>query len=250
MRNAWPTYALVLVAAVLAAVGCDSTEPERVTTRSASVFVEARADVTLWDCYEVWVDNDNDGNPDEFVTNFCEPTIEAAQRLMPWNYAISISIIPKGGKDEHVVTSVDGIPGSSFDPGNNLDDFVSVTESDANISAAAPRANQDNIYFLNGKRVSPGSPVFLTINGFPVDTPNILTASPSFDFEANSGDTIIVRARKQAAGQMPPFLPQEPDPHLLLSAGLVVGGAAVTPAGSSTSTSADKSGFTFSFAVP
>lgn len=252
MRNAWPITAAALSLAVVLAVGCDSTQPSHSSAHVASLTINASADVLLWDCYEVWTDQSNppDGNPDRFENSFCELSTEPGQRSIPWNYSLRITVIRAGTTTEEVVTSVSGVVGSSIQPDDRVDDFISLTDYDIRVSAAAPKPPLDNIYYLNGQRVGPGSPVYLNANTFSLGTPNILTASPAFVFDVTSGDTIVVRARKQSLSQMAQFLPQDPDPNLLLVATMSVDGSEVVPAGSSASGKEDGSGFTFSFVVP
>jgi hypothetical protein len=250
----------VLAVAVIVAVGCDSSQPDRIDTRTASVSFKTTAESFLFDCYEVWIDQSNppDGIP-EFnagVTT-CDETTQFQERAVPWNYALGISIIRAGTTTEETVTSLTGLPGSSVLPGDDTDviaDFISLTDFDPTIGTAAPKPHQDEFYFLNGKQVSRGSPYFLSAFGFSVGTPNILdtplTVAPTFDFSVNTGDTIIVRARKQSLAAAPPYLPPVPDPKIILEATLAVGGVSVVPTGSSVSTVDDQSGFTLSFTVP
>jgi len=251
MRNAWPRLGVVVVSAAFGLAGCNSTQPERVDVRTASVSVKATATSGLFDCYEVWTDATGDDIPDTFTGFYtCDDAQESFQRQMPWNYSLSISIIRKGGTTEEIATSLTGLIGSSIVPGDTLDDFVSVTDSDPTIETARDKAQDGPLFYVNGKRVSRGSPVYHTANSFTVGTPNILTTSPTFDFNINTGDTIIVRARKQTFSQSPGFLPADPDPTLLLEGTLAIGGAGVVTSGTSSSTSADKSGFAFSYTVP
>ncbi len=255
MRTSWPMRLVVLAVALLAVTGCNTTQPPSSGTRIASLTVEATADGTLYDCYDIWQDTSQppDHIPD-IDTGFkiCdERTTEFATRAVPWHYSMSISIIAAGTTTEHVVRSVNGVIGSSVQAGDTLDDFVSLTNYDPTVGTALDKpADTDNgLYFLNGKRVSVGSPVYLVANNVPIiGVPNILTATPSFDFTVNRGDTVIVRARKQSTAQSPGFI-VAPVPKLTLSASLNVGGTAVTPNGSATSAFDDMAGFTFSYTV-
>jgi len=259
MRNAWPTYAVVLVAAVLVAVGCDSTQPDRIESRTASVTLNTAAKVDLYDCFEVWQDTNNpqDGVPDVntgFLT--CEPTPPApfkAIRSIPWRYSLRISVIRRGTTTEEVVTSDTGLFGSSVEQGDP-NPFVSMTDFDETATPIPDRPPADDLYFLNGKTVSLGNPTYLAFAGIDVGTPNILTqpltTSPTFDFTVNTGDTIVVRARKQLVADAPPFLHFDQDPEVTLEAGLAIGGTAVATSGTSSSSTSDGSGFSISFTVP
>jgi len=264
MRNAWPTYAVVLVAAVLVAVGCDSTQPDRVESRTASVSFRTTAKVDLYDCFEVWQDTSNplDGTPD-VNTGFisCEPTpppqgggtVVKAIRSIPWRYSVRISVIRKGTTTEEVVTSESGLFGSSVEP-NDPNPFVSLTEFDETAPPLPQRPPADDIILTNGATVSLGNPTYLAFAGFDVGTPNILTqpltVSPSFSFVVNTGDTVVVRARKQPMTEAPPFLHLDQDPEVILESSLAIGGTPVSTNGESASSTLDQSGFSNSFTVP
>ena len=259
MRNAWTIYAVVLVTAVLVAVGCDSTQPDRTQSRTASVSLRTTAKVDLYDCFEVWQDTSNpqDGVPDVntgFVT--CEPAQPApvkAIRSAPWRYSVRISVIRKGTTTEEVVSSDSGLFGSSVEQGDP-NPFVSMTEFDETSPPLPDRPHADDIYFLNGKTVSLGNPTYLAFAGIDVGTPNILTqaltTAPTFDFTVNTGDTILVRARKQPFAEAPPYLSFDQDPEVTLEAALAIGGTPVATSGTNVSSFDDKSGFSASFTVP
>lgn len=264
MRNAWPTYAVVLVAAVLVAVGCDSTQPDRVESRTASVSLRTTAKVDLYDCFEVWQDTNNpqDGVPDVntgFVT--CDPTpppigggpVVKALRSIPWRYSLRISVIRKGTTTEEVVVSDSGLFGSSVESGDPTP-FISMTEFDETSPAIPDRPHADDIYYLNGKTVSLGNPTYLAFAGIDVGTPNILsqplTTGPTFDFTVNTGDTIVVRSRKQAYVDAPPFLHFDQDPEVRLESVLAIGGTPVAISGTNVSSTDDGAGFSSSFTVP
>jgi len=263
MRNAWPTYAVVLVASVLVAVGCDSTQPDRVESRTASVSLRTAAKVDLYDCFEVWQETSNppDTTPDVdtgFVT--CQPTVPEspgtvvkAIRSIPWRYSVRISVIRKGTTTDEVVTSDTGLFGSSAEPGEPLP-FVSMTDFDETATPIADLPPVDDLRYIHGKTVSTGNPIYLAFAGFDVGTPNILsqplTESPTFDFTISTGDTIVIRARKQATADAPLFLPTDQEPEVTLEASLAIGGTAVTPRGTAASSTDDKAGFSISFTVP
>jgi len=262
MRIARPQQAVVPVLSVLAlfGFGCDSTQPDRINTGDASLSFNTQAIVDIYDCYEVWVDTSNpqDGTPDEntgFTT--CEPavpplgggTVVKAQRSVPWNYALSISIIRAGTTNEVIVESTSGTIGSSVEPGDGIPDFISMTEYDRGVAPAPAKAPVDQFYYLNGKEVSVGNPVYLGFVGTSLGPPNVLsnTTPPKFDFTINSGDTVVVRARKQPLTSLPSGVLPDQQTEIKLSVVLTVGDVPVAMNGASETTDEDKAGFTCSF---
>ena len=100
--------------------------------------------------------------------------------------------------------------------------------------------------------MSTGSPLYLANYGIDPGVPNILNVTPTFDFNLESGDTVIVRARKATSAQAPPGNP--PYPNLKISATLDVAGVQVTPKSTPpgsppTSTADESSGITFSYTL-
>jgi hypothetical protein len=241
---------------VLAAASCETTQPDTLGTRTASLTIDARADVDIFDCYEIWA-NDINGDLVYQGVNECYPSPTPGvpqNRAVPWRYSVSISIIHKDSSTEEIVTSLSGVVGSSVQAGDGIDDFVSLTPYDpadqpADFKEPEERPGYGLVQFLNGKKVSRGSPMWLETNFFFLGEPNILTASPSFDFEVNPGDTVIVRARKQNVAEAPAFLPSNPNPNLQISGTLSIGGVSVVPSGTKQSTIADGAGISFSFTV-
>ena len=260
MRNDCRMRAVVLLGSVLAAAGCTTKQPESIGTRTASVRILAKADVNTFNCYEIWAD-DIDGIPADTGERECENELNSggdpvvAIRNIPWRYSLTVSIIHAGSTGEEIATSLSGVIGSSVQPGDGIDNFISLTEYDPTDQPASKfrppefRPGYGIVTFENGRLVSRGSPIWLAIAGFGPGETNILTLSPTFDFEVNAGDTVIVRARKQLAVDAPPFLQSSPPPKIVLSGTLSVGGSLVTPAGAAKSTSADGAGISFSFTV-
>ena len=256
MHKDWRVGAVVLLGFVLGAAGCSTTQPDSLGTRTASLSIITRARVTIHNCYEIWADDIN-GIPEYQFFNECYPGSAAdvpTERKIPWRYAVTVSIIHAGSTNEEIATSLSGVIGSSIQPGDLIDDFISLTPYDATDQPAdfrAPeiRAGYGIIQFLNGKKVSRGSPFWLTPNGFEPGEANILTESPTFDFEVNSGDTVIVRARKQKLANSVNFLQAAPPPGIKISGTLSIGGSLVAPAGTTQSTDADGAGISFSFSV-
>src|SRR5262249_4977700 len=158
--------------------------------------VVAGATVELFNCYEIWA-NDINGVLVYQGFNECYTTSQVSPREVPWHYSLSISIIRRGSTAEELVTSTSGIAGSSVRPSDDVDDSISMTDSDPGQADADFRGPEDRpgygtVQFLNGKKASRGSPLWLGPAGFPIEEPNILSA-PTFDFEVNPGDTVIVR---------------------------------------------------------
>ena len=259
MRNDSRARAVLLLGVVLAAAGCSTTQPDTLGTRTASISILVRAEVTVFNCYEIWAD-DADGNPAYAFFNECYPELNeqnnqvVSERNIPWHYSLSVTIIHPGTTNETVATSLSGVIGSSIQQGDGIDDVVSMspydpTDQPADFKAPEVRPGFGIVQFLNGKQVSRGHPFWLSTNGFELGEANILTESPTFDFEVNSGDTVVVRARKQFVADAAHFLQALPPPQITMSATLSVGGALVSPAGLTSSTDADGAGMTFSFAV-
>jgi hypothetical protein len=265
MRNDWRARAIVVLGSILAAASCTTTQPESLGTRTASLQIVTRADVNIFNCYELWAD-DGTGNLQFTEIIECYTALnqignpDVANRLIPWQYSLSISIIHKGTINEEIVTSVSGVIGSSIQPGDGIDNFVSLsaydpTDQPADFKAAnfRPDLGLGLVSYLNGKKVSRGSPFWQLPNGFDLGQANILTAAPSFDFEVNPGDTVIVRARKQTVALSPRYIqvtpPTNPPPKITLIGTLAVGGTLVSPTGTTSSTTADGAGISFSFTV-
>jgi hypothetical protein len=256
-----------MIVSVVAVAGCSTTQPDSVGTRSASVSFAANAFVDIFDCYEEWQDQTGpngvpDGIPDVKINDslVCFPAIDPnnglqlkATRAVPWRYSIKITAIRAGQTNETVVTSTSGTFGSSVEFNDTVEDFVSLTDYDPDMPPAPNRTNVGDIYYLNGLRLSTGSPIYLANIGVDPGIPNLLDVTPGiFPFSLNTGDTVIVRARKQAVNGGPPGNPPYPD--LTITADLEVSGADAapqsTPPGNPPTTSTeDKAGMTFSFTV-
>ena len=245
MNNAWRVSAAFAIVSSLTVVGCDSTQPDRIETRSASISFENKALVDIWDCYQT-------------PFRFCFPSLvggiqEKASRALPWNYSLKITIIRAGTVDEEVAISATGIVGSSVQAGDTVEDFIGLTDYDPNMPPA-PDRDVGGTIFSGGKKVSTGSPIYLASIGVDPGVPNILgIESPvpgvpaAFDFNLNTGDTVIVRARKQTVIRSPDYRPLPT--AIALTAFLTVSGVSVTVVGPATSSTGDGTGFTFSFTV-
>lgn len=256
MRNDWRVRAVVLLGSVLAAAGCTTTQPDSLGTRTASLRIVTTATVEIFNCYELWTD-DSDGIPQFTGAIECylaPPPDVPTRRSVPWHYSATVSIIHKGSTQEEIVTSLSGAVGSSVEPGDGIDNFISLSEYDPTDQPASVIKNPEVragvlTSFLNGKKVSRGSRFWLSSEGYEFGESNVLSASPTFDFEVDSGDTVVVRARKQLEAETPQFIQDLPVPEITLSGTLSVGGALISPTGATKSTAADGAGISFSFTV-
>jgi hypothetical protein len=259
MNIAWRASALAMILSVFAIAGCSSTQPDRIETRTASLSFFTRALVNLYNCYNIGQDTNGDGVPDVDYGVFCQETTppQRVDRPVPWRYSIKITVIRSGTTDEEVVTSTSGVIGSSVQVGDGVYDYISLTDYDPDEPTVPDRSDGD-IYFTNGHQVSAGSPIYLAATGIDPGEPNILGLTPTFDFTLDTGDTVIVRVRKQPMSLAPAYLPSDPDPEIRLSAVLKVSGVDVAPqstpplpAGSTSPTTGneDQAGITFSYTV-
>ena len=122
----------------------------------------------------------------------------------------------------------------------------------------------DRIIFRGKEQIAPGelggngattmhlsySDLFLAFLGLDRGAPNVLTMAPTFDLQVSTGDTVVVRARKQALADADAFISFDQDPEIQLSAEFSVGGIGVVTNGSSGSATDDRAGFSFSYTVP
>lgn len=243
----------------LSLAACDSTQPDRVSTREASLTFSARASLGKLNCYEIWQDTSNplDGTPDVYLDQTqCFETSGTESRQLPWNYSVIVTVIRAGTTNEQLLFSNDGVPGTTSVPEFGLDEYFSMTDYDP---AAPPSIGIDpigDIYFLNGKDVTWGSRLYQTSYSVscpscPIDLglPNIAGGSPSFDFTLNAGDTVLVRARKQLISRSPGYLPVDAVVAITLSAQLAIGGVPVATNGAQDSSADDGSTISFSYTV-
>jgi hypothetical protein len=247
MKNAWRAQAVGVILSAIVVAGCSSTQPDRIETRTASLSFETKASVLLWACYE---------SPQAYCFPVLEgspPVQSVADRPVPWRLSLKITIIRAGTTNEVLAESLTGVVGSSVEPGDSVDDFISMTDYDPNMPPA-PDRNEFGIDWTDGHLVSSGSPIYLSFIFVDPGIPNLLdTVSPdptvpaTFDFNLNTGDTVIVRARKQAEEAAPAFSP--PYETVKLTATLAISGVPVAGNGPQTSSADNRSGFTFSFTV-
>jgi len=172
-------------------------------------------------------------------------------------------------------TTTEEIIGSSIQPRDRIDDFASMTGYAAVEEGDYLPADFDNITFKNPLKASTGSRKYYEFSNVPIDQPpsplvgnpypNILGrneppadandkhdehADATFDFSISSGDTVIVRARKQPEVEFPGF---PLGAQIELEAKLAVTGVPVTVNGyipTSPESYGDGAGFSFSYTVP
>lgn len=260
MVNPWRRRAVVITLSVVALAACSSTQPDHISTRNASLTFAASGDLGSLDCYEIWQDTSNplDGFPDVFLdqSQCFENLTPPQQRPLPWHFSVIITVIRSGTTFEDLVFSDDGVPGTTSDPRLGLDEYFSMTDFDPSEPPAVLRDPDGDIYYLNGKEVTWGSRVYqsaysASCPNCPLDvgTPNIAGGSPSFDFALNSGDTVLVRVRKQTISHSPGYLPVGSVPNIKLTAQLSIGGVPVATNGAMESSNIDGSTLSFSYTV-
>lgn len=235
---------LAVIPVALATLGCDSTQPDQVSSSPATLSLAAFAKVDNNDCWEIWEDTNDDGVPDQ-NDNFvlCAPVGDETKvtRSVPWRYSIVVSLLKAGETTAEVI-------GTSVGLGDGVPDFVSMTPYDQTpATVGASRPPEGVFYFVNPIRCSNGSEYWLTANGYNLGVPNVLEQIPTYEFNMNPGDTVIVQARKQPQAEGPGYLPTDEDPELHISGTLTLGGVEVQLQGQSVSSNDDKSGVSFSY---
>jgi len=249
MNNAWRAQAALVIVSVFAVSGCDSTQPDRIETRTAVLSFDTTAEVNLWDCYQTPF-------PACFVSvdSGIPPVPKKETRRVPWTYDVKVTIIRAGTINEVAATSLTGAVGSSVEPQDIIDDFVNLGNYDPLFVNDIPDKIVGGVTYSNGKTVSTGSPLYLATIGVDPGITNLLdvlpatpTASPTFEFSLNTGDTVVVRARKEAVAEGPQVTP--PLDNVSISGFLTLSGVPVPVLGTQSSPTTDKAGITFSFTV-
>lgn len=258
MRRA--LLALAVLAAAVPVAGCNTDQPATNSKRTAAVGFTARANSFLEDCYDRWIDNDGDGNPDVFDKIVCDKVLgvppdgdPVENRVCPWRYSVRFIILRAGQTFPEVIAG-------SVNNGGTFPVFGSQTQYDLLTQAAPIRVNEPPFVFLNPRRVAQGHPDYMStlVPPIVIDLPNVLgiegatfADSPRFDVAINSGDTLIVEARKQKVSDGAPILPFGVDSNLQLTGQLYINGVLTTASrGSQASLADDGSGFSFSFTAP
>lgn len=259
MINPWKSRAVVLAVSALGLAACSSTQPDSISTRNGSLTFETRGVLGKLNCYEIWQDTTNpqDGIPDVYLDQKqCFETTGTENRPLPWHYSIIVTIIRSGTTFEDLLFSVDGVPGTTSVPEFGLPEYFSLTGYDLSQPPAPARDPVGDIYFVNGKDVTWGSAIYQTSFSascpscpMEVGTPNVAGGPESFNFTLNSGDTVLVRARKQTIAQSPGYVPADADAKITLNAQLSMGGVPVATNGATATSDADGSTLSFSYTV-
>ena len=215
------------------------------------------------DCYDLWQDTSlpiGDNTPDvDLQQRQCFEVAGTNEVPVPWHYSVIITVIHAGSTVEQLLTSTDGFVGTTSLANDDLDTYFSLTDYDPNDPPATQRPPFGDIVYVNGKEVSWGSPIYQgaysdICPSCPMDLgpPNLVSGPTNFDFPLNSGDTVVVRARKQDLGHSPGFIPANQTPELVqivLVATLSIGGVPVTPNGATVTTNGDGTELSFSYTV-
>ena len=251
MRKSWGLVGATVL--LLAGSSCDSTQPVDAGVQTFSLGVQAFASTNLYDVWDATEDTDFDGTPDTPAGLLCLETAVTTIAEVPWNYAAQISIIRAGTTTEEVIaTSID-----------TLNDFSSRTAFDEVIFAQRSSFSSGNFFYTNGRSVSAShrdviegirtpqrAPVFrsqcLQLN-LTVPQENVLGSPGTFDVPMSQGDTVVVRARKQLnqVADLSGRFNNNPQ----LGALTFLEGRAISPIGTTGSTTGDGSGFSFSFTL-
>jgi hypothetical protein len=245
MRRLTPAI-FAIAAIILATAGCDSEQPATSPSTTATLSIKASADVDKNFCWDVWSDLDGNGDCEfDNQQKYCETADGGSKntRPVPWRYSAQVSILRAG-------TTTPQIIASSVVPGDTVPDYVSLTPYDPVVEPGIPKPSAEGICYLNGVKVSRGTQYFVEANGYIFGPPNVITHTPVLEFELALGDTVIVEARKQAVFDAPNYL-QAPDDtsdvNLYLTGVLLVGSGEVQVNGTTSSSAADKAGFSFSY---
>ena len=242
-----PMTAIFAVAAtILATAGCDSEQPASSPETTASLTITASALVDKSFCWDMWADLDANGDCEfDMQQKFCESADGGSknQRPVPWRYSAQVSILRAGTTSPQIIAS-------SVVPGDSVPDYVSLTPYDPVIEPGFEKPPADGVCYLNGVKVSRGTQYFVEANGYVLGPANVLEHIPALEFQLALGDTVIVEARKQAVFDAPNYL-QAPDDtsdvNLYLTGVLLVGSGEVQVNGTTSSSAADKAGFSFSY---
>lgn len=236
--------------AALAASSCKSTQPTQGAKHEVALSFSSSALLDVYDCWDATGLN----APPSGV--YCEQNFDSGGNAtlktspLPWLYDLEISVIPAGKIDEQVIaSSVDGtgnVP-PAFPVFGNLTDYDTFQSS----APSQPARPVQGVTYSNAREVTQGSRTYGRFANFNYPEPNVLNQTPPYTFEANRGDTIIVRARKIkiAENPTPGALNKEQGAELSLNGALTINGVAANAIGSISSSTVDGSGVTFSFTI-
>src|SRR5262245_42211248 len=97
-----------------AAAGCNDTkQPTSSPVQTATLSFIASGQMDTYDCWELWIDTDNDGRPDQDTfqvscTQRFQPMSTNPEQHpvnIPWHYSLAISVIRTGQTEEQLVAA-------------------------------------------------------------------------------------------------------------------------------------------------
>ncbi len=245
-------WRLLLAAALVAATAaCTTTQPLSVSQESAEVQIQAVALVKIYDTWDYFYpdvngqprDVNGDGSPDVFLqcqdiraTNSVDP--DTTNVLVPIHYAVEVDRIRSGSSTVEALT----------DP-NYMDLAQSLTPYDDTAvigkTPTAPLAPIAGVLYANPRRLTGANRRVLESPSCPygllLGPANLAGVPPPFTTPLGKGDTIVVKARKSNETALP-FLSAP-----TMSGTVLLGGRVVALTGTTSSTTAPGSGFSFSF---
>ncbi len=248
MRSFRRASACVL-ALVLTAPSCDTTQPLQVSEQVASILLTTNALVQIYDVFDETVDTNGDGTPDALTgravcreVKDAQGNLEQADRRVPWKVAVDIKVQHAGSTTPETVAS-------SF---NEFDPFTSVLEYDTVAMAVPNPPPAPPFYYTNGERISGANRRYLERCGgqTPLPDPNILGGPLPRDVPLLKGDTIIVQARKQLDKNSTNMIPRVTvGSQPVLAVQIVIDDRAVTLQGTSSSTVVSGAGISVSYTL-
>jgi hypothetical protein len=244
---------VLVVLAVAGGFSCDSDDPLTRGSGIAQIYIQG---VALRHVYDVQVrkqDLNDDGVPDNnsdplppldpVVGAICTQVLNdtgaplLSEGIAPWPYSAEISVLRAGTTAPVVLATSIGSP----------DVFGSISlDYDPDLIPLDPLPPEGSFYY-NGFRVTTASRLYLQYClGVPnLPEPNILGEPYPFEVSVNSGDTVLVKARKELQTSAPFVLGSEP--RLI---GIIrLDGTTVQTTGTTVSTDAPGSGLSFSYTV-
>lgn len=236
----WGTATVLVV--LLAVPGCKTKQPTSSGSQTVTVTFDALANNDKWNCW--------DGPTGVYCVQ--DQPLSVAQRPVPWAYDVEISLIPKGSTTETIVaSSIDGVDvPSAFPVFGNMTDFDSTTE----VGPVCPPATAPYpcTSYTNPRKVTRGSRDYAAFQNFPLQEPNVLNRQENeYSFTASVGDTVIVRARKQAVQLWYGVVlnPLEQNTSLRLESTISVRGKLADANGTTVTSYTDGSGLSYSYTL-
>ena len=272
---------MALLGLLAFAVACDSEQPEQAGSSAGQLSFATTATVAVLDVWEWYIDANGDGVPDQYDESGrpIDPPIQVQCRKVvnadgtplitqspnvPFTHSLRVKVLRSGETEAETITSDDALaasfnltpydetiltgqpaPPCSFPevctPLGRLTaanrTVIESTYSDPDrVDSSGPGAGITGLYVCPGSG-DLGEPRL----GGTTDDPG----APPLEFELNSGDTVIVEARKafEATGGLELLAPP------VLVGTLRIDGRVVVPAGTTTSSDEPGSGVAFSFTL-